>query len=540
MITSEQLVQCLRQANFSEDQIRSILQKRIKTLLKTGNVNNVNKILKTLKNYGIKREIISGCLTVLTKGKAEEIERIFKVLYKHGIETETIEGCLSVLARGKAEEIERIFKILDKHGIGTETIENCLSVLARGKAEEIERIFNVLDEYRIETETIEGCLTVLAKGKAEEIERIFKVLDEHGIGTETIEGCLYVLATGKAEEIERIFKVLDEHGIGTKTIEGYLSVLAIKKASDLNRVLTVLEHNNIDKKVIEQQYIGVLNSGIDVEDIFKGRRENKDDNTYFRIIRMYMRLTQMYDKYYTREQIEQFCDKKDITITEFLEKVVLYPNNERLGPVLYELLKRNRKLYIGKPIAISKDYLVKHGSEILELSKRVARKFGRVNSISDIQELESLATQIMVDTCGALVNNLSHNPNALTGSMFNYTYKVMKGMLKKQTTSLTVINKDDGTREEREVKSEDTALEDTEINVNYRNAGLTNEEKDVMQCMVSLVEQGEAYQLNQRVAEILGIESEDVEDILSKIREKMIDNKIVEINSKGGVEWREP
>ena len=602
MITREQLVECLRQANFSENQINSILQKRIKTLLQKGNMDNIKSILNTLEIYGVEKETIEGCLYVLATGKAEEIERIFEVLDEHGIGREaiegclyvlatgkaeeieeifavldeygigkeTIEGCLSVLAMGKAKEIEKIFEVLDEHGIGRKTIEGCLTTLAMGKAKEIERIFEVLDEHGIGKETIEGCLKVLAmgkageikkifevldehgigketikgclsvltRGKAEEIERIFEVLDEHGIGKETIEGCLSVLIKGKAEEIERIFEVLDEHGIGIKTIEGCLSVLSLKNARDLNRVLTVLEQNNVDKAVMEQQYMSILNSGIDVEDIFKGRGENQFGNTYFKIIRMYMRLTQMYEKYYTRKQIEQFCKKKDISITEFLENVVLYPNNEKLGPVLYELLKRNRKLYIGKPIAMSHDYLERHGSEIVEVSKIVARKFASRYNMSDIQELESIALEIMINRCGGIANNFSHNPDVLYGSMFNYTLKTMKGHIGKQTISLTVVDPKDGTRKEQEVKSEDIVFEDTEVqNINYKRLGLTNAENDVIQCMVSLVEQGEAFQLNQRVAETLGIELEDVEDLLSTIRQKFIDNKIVRSNRRGCIEW---
>lgn len=69
MITREQLVECLRQANFSENQINSILQKRIKTLLQKGNMDNIKSILNTLEIYGVEKETIEGCLYVLATGK---------------------------------------------------------------------------------------------------------------------------------------------------------------------------------------------------------------------------------------------------------------------------------------------------------------------------------------------------------------------------------------------------------------------------------------------------------------------------------------
>jgi len=204
MITKQELTMLLRNNGFTDTEIETTLNKRIKKLLNAGQEQNIKEILKLLKKYRISKQSITKCLSILSTGKASEIEKILDVLNKNGIGKETIEKCLYVLATGKAREIEKILDVLNKNGIGKETIENCLSVLA--------------------------------KGKAREIEKIFEVLNNNGIGKETIEKCLYVLATGKVSEIEKILEVLNKNGIGKETIEKYLGYIFLSDKDTINGV----------------------------------------------------------------------------------------------------------------------------------------------------------------------------------------------------------------------------------------------------------------------------------------------------------------
>lgn len=174
MITKQDLKGLLVKYNFDEEQIQRILNKRIKTLLKLGNKENIDKILKILiSDYGFSKGAIEGCLYVLTRGKAKKIEEILKVLDDHEISKGAIEGCLYVFARGKAKEIEGIFKILENHEISKERIEGCLYVLAMKKAKEMEETFKILGNNKIEREQIENNLQYLMNNDIEQINSIF-------------------------------------------------------------------------------------------------------------------------------------------------------------------------------------------------------------------------------------------------------------------------------------------------------------------------------------------------------------------------------
>ena len=143
MITKQELKKVLQEHEFSEEQIERILNKRVKTLLKIGNIENIDAILNILLNKRtISKETIEGCLSVLARGKAKEIEEIFKVLDAHNISKETIEGCLYVLARGKIKKIKRIFEILDYQKVKRQQIEDNFEYLLLQDANEIASIFD--------------------------------------------------------------------------------------------------------------------------------------------------------------------------------------------------------------------------------------------------------------------------------------------------------------------------------------------------------------------------------------------------------------
>ena len=157
MITKQELREVLQKYQFDEKQIDRILNKKIKTLLRKGNKKKIDATLKILLDdaYNISRKAIEGCLYVLAIGKADEIEKILKVLKNNKISKEAIEGCLIVLAQGKADEIEKILKVLKNNKISKKAIERCLTVLAHGKADEIEKILKVLKNNKISKKAIE-------------------------------------------------------------------------------------------------------------------------------------------------------------------------------------------------------------------------------------------------------------------------------------------------------------------------------------------------------------------------------------------------
>ena len=73
MITKQELKKVLQEHEFSEEQIERILNKRVKSLLKIGNIENIDAILNILLNKRtISKETIEGCLSVLARGKSKK------------------------------------------------------------------------------------------------------------------------------------------------------------------------------------------------------------------------------------------------------------------------------------------------------------------------------------------------------------------------------------------------------------------------------------------------------------------------------------
>ena len=147
MITKQELVTILKNNGFTDIEIKTILNRKINTLLKRGQKQNIEQILEKLKKHGIGKETIENCLYVLARGKASEIEKILEVLNKNKIGKETIEKCLYVLATGKVSEIEKILDVLAKNGIEKEKIEKYFGYTFFSSEEYISSIFSKGSQY---------------------------------------------------------------------------------------------------------------------------------------------------------------------------------------------------------------------------------------------------------------------------------------------------------------------------------------------------------------------------------------------------------
>lgn len=76
MITKEELIKVLNDNSFSEDEINIFLSKRLSSLYKRGNQNNIDEIIKILKEKEL-LDSLKNCSTILTTGKAKKIKEIF-------------------------------------------------------------------------------------------------------------------------------------------------------------------------------------------------------------------------------------------------------------------------------------------------------------------------------------------------------------------------------------------------------------------------------------------------------------------------------
>ncbi|MCI9365606.1 MAG: hypothetical protein HFJ54_03135 [Clostridia bacterium] len=103
--------------------------------------------------------------------------------------------------------------------------------------------------------------------------------------------------------------------------------------------------------------------------------------------------------------------------------------------------------------------------------------------------------------------------------------------------SLTVVN-GEGEEVQRDIRAGsnvESQCEENNLrsNVDYKKAEFDSAEEEIMECMITLIEEGEADSLYSKISAITGIEEEAVMGIIHSIRQKMIQNKIVKRRKNG-------
>ena len=275
----------------------------------------------------------------------------------------------------------------------------------------------------------------------------------------------------------------------------------------------------------------------EITEIFDDKKVPKDKNRHYRNIRKYLMLEQMYDKFYTEDEINEICATKHISKEEFVREIVCYLHYE-FAEIFMDELEQTGRLYVGGSTAVDEQYLEEHSEELIELSKRIALSFRKKTGYNDIDELESRALEIIVTKCGNLVNNLSRHPQILKSALFTKTVKYLKPMIKDNSNiSLTLYDKDEKVKQ-RDIRTDQKFYEGTlSERIDTKRAGFNNAETEIMEYMVRLVEEGEANDIYEKIAEIMGIDEEEVIDIVEGIREKMIQKEIVKHRESGGYEF---
>ena len=79
MITKQELAIILQDNGFTDTEIETILNKRIKKLLNAGQEQNIKEILKLLKKYRISKQSITKCLSILSRNRKRNDRKIFRI-----------------------------------------------------------------------------------------------------------------------------------------------------------------------------------------------------------------------------------------------------------------------------------------------------------------------------------------------------------------------------------------------------------------------------------------------------------------------------
>lgn len=380
-------------------------------------------------------------------------------------------------------------------------------------------------------------------------------LENNKVELYAIEQNLTVLIEVDENEIDGIVAILRNLGM---SVEENISILSYVTSDRLKQIVKIMQDNGVPNDIIASELKGIVidtKMGIEIEDIFDDDRIPTDKKRHLRNIKKYMNLTGMMGKHHTKEDLEPLCAKKHITMEEFLGGML--SSNKEFIKLYYNKLMAGGSLYIGPSKPIDNKYLEEHTDEIMELSRIAAVKYARtkfgqdLKALShsnldiecDLDELQSLALEQIVNHCGNLVENLQDNKDALRGSIINRTAKYLFGVVERSSLSITQTHTS---------KSGITFNSDSQISgdanttyiqhkqnsnlrstINYEKAEFDEGETEVMECMIKLIENGEANELYKKVAQSIERNEEEVMEIIHGIRRKMIQKQIVREDKKG-------
>lgn len=274
-------------------------------------------------------------------------------------------------------------------------------------------------------------------------------------------------------------------------------------ADSIEKIIRILKDNGVRDELIAEELSAIVNSSTpeEVALMFSDEEEFEDNHRHYANIRRYMKLKELYGKIYQREEIEELCAQKHLSIKEFISEIVTYPRGKEFTDVYYERLMTKGTLYVGGSTNIDKDYQEEHGEELINLSRKVANTFALRTKHKDRAELEAKALEIILTKCGNLVYNLSHEPEILIAAMFkktiNYLYSVAdEGDIISLTFNYRYRNGAEIVRQ-GDIPVADNAVlyyEDEHNNgldniVDYEKAQFDEKEIKVMECMIKLIEE---------------------------------------------------
>lgn len=403
---------------------------------------------------------------------------------------------------------------------------------------------------------MERCLSMLPFTKNKKVEDFITKLNNHHVEPSAIENNLTVVMEADLDEMDGILDIISDLGM---PLEDNLSILKYTTTQRLRRIVEYMQGQGIRDNAIKRELKSIVRDdgklGIKVEDIFE-RRNSEDRQVQLKKVKRYMKLTGMIGQYYTRENIEPFCAERNITVREFVEGIVCSNMNRSsignkpnsISKIYYEKIMDGKKLYVGPSKPIDPEYLEEHAEEILELARISAKKFLIGRQTPDEDELSGLATELIMAKCGNLVDNLQDYPNALRGSIVNRTARYLHSVVE-QNLTVSMTQKFVSRSGEVEIKDNEYAGDvngdnpyDTKTSlqgvVDYERAEFDQDETDIMNYMIRLIEEGEADDLYQKIAENFGMEEDEVLETIQSIRKKMIQKKLVRENvRRGGYEF---
>jgi len=465
MITKEELIEVLNDNLFSEYEVNMFLSKRLSCLYKKGNQNNIDEIIKILKEKQL-LDLVKRCPTILAQGKAKEIQEIIKLLEEKEL-LDLVKRCPTILAQGRTIEIQEIINLLEEKEL-LELVKSCPYILAEGKIKEINEIIKLLEEKEL-LDLVKRCPTILARGKVKEIQEIINLLEEKEL-LDLVKSCPYILARGKTQEIQEILEKLN-------AINGNIKNISLGLIIDYEKM----------------------------NDIIDLRRENILEEEFKYNLKNHLKLIGEYNKFYTKSDLIELSNKLNLSYDELLSNIFKYQNS------IENTLQIQKYIWLGGSISITSEMLNDYSEEIVDVVDLVTKSFIK-NSNFDYNDIHGFVMDNLINYTGNIFINYGKT-TSLKPILCKYLLKTCRTLY--NNSLFSDISKIDNLRK---YGSENEINYDFILNYSY----LTEEEQYFLTRMSKYIEeQGNYLEL---LSEEFCLTTEEVISFIENIKNKISEN----------------
>lgn len=308
-----------------------------------------------------------------------------------------------------------------------------------------------------------------------ELDKIIKILKVEEI---EVRGCLSILAKGKSDEIEKIIKLLKLENIN------------LNKLND--NKMNFLLHSKYEK----------------IENLILLKKEHYTDKE----IKIYFKLKYDVNKFYTKAEIEEICNNLKINVDRFLD--IFKTKNEKFKNKLISNLNENKKLWIGKPYACTKEQLEINKEMILKICSIVSKNFAFRNKCLHLQkDLEGFVLDIIINKCGDIFYCFEEE-NYLFTVLYSYCLKYLYNYINLNTSQ--IIENING-----EIDNDYEKIENQEI---LPDIDFDILERDVIEYMSYLLEFG-ITNYEEKIKNKYNLNNEEYNNIIEKVKIKIMNKR---------------
>ena len=465
MITKEELIEVLNDNLFSEDEVNMFLSKRLSTLYKRSNKNNIDEIIKLLKEKNL-LNLVKSCPTILAKGNAKEIKEIINLLEEKEL-LDLVKSCPTILATGTAKEIKEIIKLLDGKEL-LDLVKGCPYILATGTAKEIKEMIKLLEEKEL-LDLVESCPTILAQGTAKEIKEIVNLLEEKEL-LDLVKSCPTILAQGKSKKIQEILEKLD-------TINGNIKNISLVLIIDYEKM-----NNIIDLK-----------------------REDCSEEEFKYNLKNHLKLIGEYNKIYTKKDLIELSKKLDLSYDELLNSIFQYQN------AIKDTLQIQKYVWFGKRISVTSEMLNEYSKEIVEIADLVTKSFIKKSNLN-YEDVYGFVMDNLINYTGNIFINYGKT-TSLKPILCKYLLKTCRFLY--SNSLFSDISKIENLRK---YGSKNEIKDDFILNYSY----LTEEEQYFLTRMSKYIEEQKNYL--ELLSEEFCLTTEEVINFIENIKNKISEN----------------